>query len=149
MCADLESLHDLLGSKSHRESDPGGRSVFLWCLRCNSCDLQYHSCRRSLGVHHNLHNCPWLRSNCNRHCEHRTSMCANLGSFHDLQGCTPTAQQILANGVVSCGACDATPVISGINLVGDHWVYTITCTTALGCTATATGRVNIERHVCR
>jgi hypothetical protein len=56
---------------------------------------------------------------------------------------TPTADQILDSGVVSCGACDATPVISGIHIDGDHWVYTITCTTDLGCIATGTGIVNI------
>jgi hypothetical protein len=65
-------------------------------------------------------------------------------AFTICEGVTPTANTILANGVVSCGACDATPAISGIHLVGDHWEYTITCTTALGCTATAPGRVNIE-----
>jgi hypothetical protein len=58
-------------------------------------------------------------------------------------GVTPTANMILANGVVSCGACDATPAISNIILVGNHWEYTITCTTALGCTATGAGIVNI------
>jgi VCBS repeat-containing protein len=64
--------------------------------------------------------------------------------FTVCSGATPTADLILANGVVSCGACDATPAISNIILVGDHWEYTITCTTALGCTKTATGIVNIE-----
>jgi hypothetical protein len=64
-------------------------------------------------------------------------------AFTICKGVTPTAQQIQANGAVSCGACDATPVISGIHIDGDHWVYTITCTTELGCTATGTGIVNI------
>ena len=64
-------------------------------------------------------------------------------AFTICAGVTPTADQILDSGVVSCGACDATPVISGIHIDGDHWVYTITCTTDLGCTATGTGIVNI------
>ena len=45
-------------------------------------------------------------------------------------GVTPNAELILASGSVTCG-CDATPAISNILLVGDHWEYTITCTTAL------------------
>ena len=64
--------------------------------------------------------------------------------FTICSGITPTVAQIMANGVVSCGDCDATPVISNVHLVGNHWEYTITCTTALGCSKTATGTVNIE-----
>ena len=66
--------------------------------------------------------------------------------FTICSGVTPTSALILANGAVTCGTgeCDTTPVISGIHLVGNHWEYTITCTTASGCSATATGIVNIQ-----
>ena len=67
-------------------------------------------------------------------------------AFTICKGVTPTVEMIEDEGSVTCGTgvCDTTPVISGIHLAGDHWEYTITCTTALDCIATATGRVNIE-----
>jgi hypothetical protein len=67
-------------------------------------------------------------------------------AFTICKGVTPTVEMIEDEGSVTCGSgvCETTPVISGIHLAGDHWEYTITCTTALDCIATATGRVNIE-----
>ena len=43
--------------------------------------------------------------------------------FTICSGVTPTAAQILANGLVTCGrgVCDTTPSISAIQMVGDHW----------------------------
>ncbi len=68
--------------------------------------------------------------------------------FTVCEGMVPDSDLILANGDVSCGSdegvCDTTPVVSNIIRVDDHWVYTITCTTALGCISTGTGTVNIE-----
>lgn len=57
-------------------------------------------------------------------------------------GVTPTVEQIMAEGSVTCD-CDTDPVISNILMVNDHWDYTITCTTAPGYAATGTGIVNI------
>ena len=56
----------------------------------------------------------------------------------------PTAAQIIQLGHVSCGGCDATPVISRIHWIeptpeaGNEWVgeYTVTCTPGKGCGAT-------------
>jgi hypothetical protein len=41
-------------------------------------------------------------------------------------GITPTAEQILAEGMVSCD-CDLVPEISNIHLVDDHWEYSFNC----------------------
>jgi hypothetical protein len=67
--------------------------------------------------------------------------------FAVCSGITPTVEMITESGDITCGSgvCDTTPVISDINMEDDdHWVYTITCTTELGCEAKATGIVNIE-----
>jgi hypothetical protein len=57
----------------------------------------------------------------------------------------PTIEMIEANGEVSCGDCDSTLDISDLHIVGNHWEYTITCTTD-DCTTTETGIVNIEQR---
>jgi hypothetical protein len=54
----------------------------------------------------------------------------------------PTTQEIMVKGSVTC-SCDDTPEIANIQLVGDHWEYTITCESACG-PKTVAGRVNIE-----
>jgi hypothetical protein len=57
-------------------------------------------------------------------------------------GVTPTAAEILSHVTCSCG----NPIVTNIvkNLAGTAWTYDVSCTSAKGCTATATGRVNIE-----
>jgi hypothetical protein len=60
----------------------------------------------------------------------------------------PTAEQIIELGHVSCGGCDATPVITNIHWVeptpeaANEWVgeYTITCISRNGCSASETGQ---------
>jgi hypothetical protein len=46
--------------------------------------------------------------------------------FTVCRGVTPTAEQILAEGMVSCN-CDLVPEISNIHLVDDHWEYSFKC----------------------
>ncbi len=63
-------------------------------------------------------------------------------TFTVCSGVTPTAEEIQAHVACSCG----TPVIANIvkNEAGTAWTYDVSCTSALGCTSTVTGEVQIE-----